>query len=534
MMNIVNQLVVRSIPAFLLLNGLSSGSNGQTDSLRAASKDRWNAPFIKVKKNAPNILWICTDQQRWNTIGALGNPYVKTPNLDRLVREGVSFTSAFCQSPVCTPSRASFSTGMYPSSIQATKNGAAEWSEAAPLVTKLLKDAGYECGLSGKLHLSTAMANRPEKRPKDDGYTSFYYSHGPYQNNSGNEYVNHFKEKGIDVVAYKNELGYVPAEYHQTAWCTDRAIDFIKTRREWPWMFSLNIYDPHGPFDPPQKYIDRYEIDKLPVFIGSPSPEKADVPAFVSMESGNPVFTDSDIAEKSVLNDIMFQSRPKKYGDREIKQILIKYWAQIDLIDENIGRILTALEESGQLDNTLIIFTSDHGEMAGDHGLVQKGCRFYEGLVRVPLIFWYPALFKQDLQSHALVELVDIVPTIYDLVGLPVGDKLQGLSLLSILTGEKPANFHKKSVRCEFYDALMPVGNQKASYGTMYRTSEYKLINYHGHGKGELFDLTKDPFEFHNLWDNPNYMTIKYDLMQKSFDETVRLVDTGPERVGRY
>ncbi|MEN6453908.1 MAG: sulfatase-like hydrolase/transferase, partial [Prolixibacteraceae bacterium] len=162
MVDFVNQIAARSLSAALLLNCVALVCDGQTDSVKHEPKNRWNAPFIKVKKNAPNILWICTDQQRWNTIGALGNPYVKTPNLDRLVRQGVSFTSAFCQSPVCTPSRASFSTGMYPSSIHATKNGAAEWPETAPLITKVLKDAGYECGLSGKLHLSTAMASRPE------------------------------------------------------------------------------------------------------------------------------------------------------------------------------------------------------------------------------------------------------------------------------------------------------------------------------------------------------------------------------------
>src|SRR5690606_20050332 len=107
---------------------------------------KWNAPFITVNADAPNILWICTDQQRWNTIGALGNPFVKTPNLDRLVREGVSFNYSFCQAPFCTASRASFLTGMYASTVHATKNGAAEWPEAAPLVTKTLKDGGYECG----------------------------------------------------------------------------------------------------------------------------------------------------------------------------------------------------------------------------------------------------------------------------------------------------------------------------------------------------------------------------------------------------
>jgi len=510
-MNIKKQIITRLIPVILFMVFCFQGI-AQSKSIKPEPKDRWNIPFVKVKKNAPNILWICTDQQKWNTIGALGNPYVNTPNLDRLVKEGVSFTKAYCQAPLCTPSRSSFLTGMYPSTIHATKNGAAEWSESAPLITKILKDAGYECGLSGKLHLSTAMANRPEKRPKDDGYQVFHYSHSPYQSGSANDYIMYYKEKGIDIIKLKKEHGYVPAEYHQTTWCTDRAIDFIKERREWPWLFSLNIYDPHGPFDPPQKYIDRYNIDELP----------------------DPVFEESDINEKGVFNNVMFQSVPKKYTDKENKTRLAKYWAQIDLIDENIGRLLQTLEETGQLDNTLIIFTSDHGDMTGDHGLINKGCRFYESLVRVPLIFWYPPFFEQDLQSDALVELTDIVPSLLELTGLPVEKRIQGKSLLPILTGAKAADFHREFVRSEFYDGAMMRGNQKIGFATMYRDNRYKIVNYHGHEKGELFDLTKDPNEFHNLWDDPAYSNVRFNLMKKSFDATAQSIDTGPERLGRY
>ena len=119
-------------------------------------------------RTQPNVLWICTDQQRYDTIGALGNPHVHTPHIDRLAAEGVAFSHAFCQTPICTPSRASFLTGMYPSTLHACTNGNDTWAEAAPLVTKLLADSGYDCGLAGKLHLAGAHA-RIEPRPKDDG-----------------------------------------------------------------------------------------------------------------------------------------------------------------------------------------------------------------------------------------------------------------------------------------------------------------------------------------------------------------------------
>lgn len=229
----------------------------------------------------------------------------------------------------------------------------------------------------------------------------------------------------------------------------------------------------------------------------------------------------------------MFQSKPKQYPDHENKMRLAQYWAQIDLIDENIGRILKVLEETGQLENTLIVFTSDHGDMAGDHGLVAKGCRFYEGLVRVPLIFWYPVKFKQNLRSEALVELMDIVPTLLELTGLPVDKQIQGTSLLPILEGQANADEHKSFVRSEFYDDGQAQAGQ-IGFATMYRTKDFKLITYHGHPMGELFDLRKDPDEFHNLWNDPNYQDIKFKLLKDSFDATVLSMDTGPEKIGRY
>jgi arylsulfatase len=474
----------------------------------------WNAPFIKVAKDAPNILWITTDQQRWNTIQTLGNEYVHTPNLDKLVEDGVSFLNAHCQSTVCTPSRASFLTGMYPSTVRASKNGAAEWPEAAPLISAILNQAGYDCGLSGKLHLSTAMANLPEKRPLNDGYRMYHFSHSPGQGGSSNDYLVWLEDQGYNYRELKKKNGYIPAELHQTTWCTSMAIEFMEERRENPWFFSVNIYDPHGPFDPPQEYIDRYNIKDLP----------------------GPLVNESDIEEKSKLNDVLFQSKPRKYSEEENNLRQAKYWAQIDLIDENIERLLTSLKETGQLDNTLIIFTSDHGEMLGDHGLTGKGCRFYEGLVRIPLIFIYPDKFKQNLQSEALVELVDIVPTLLELAGLPVPDRIQGKSLLPILTGQESADHHRDFVRCEFYDALYPNPNSgyENAFGTMIKTDRYKLSVYHGFQHGELFDLQKDPGEYKNLWDEPDYAGIKLDLMQKSFDATVKAIDTGPERLGRY
>ena len=214
----------------------------------------------------------------------------------------------------------------------------------------------------------------------------------------------------------------------------------------------------------------------------------------------------------------------------EAKLTIAKYWAQIELIDENVGRMMEALEKSGQRENTIVIFTSDHGEMAGDHGLNKKGCRFYEGLVRVPLIFSLPGHIEQGLKSDALVELVDIAPTLLELTGQTVPQAMQGKSLLPILEGKADQDKHRDFVRCEYYKVL----DGPESYATMIRTHKHKLVNYHGHEGGELFDMKKDPHEFKNLWDDPAYSDVRFELMKKNFDALAFAVDTGPRRVGRY
>jgi arylsulfatase len=450
----------------------------------------------------PNILWICTDQQRWDTIHALGNPYIRTPNIDRLVETGVAFTHAHCQSTICTPSRASFMTGMYPGTVHGCFNGNEQWEHAAPLITKILADTGYDCGLAGKLHLAAAQG-RIEPRP-DDGYRVFDWSHHPSDNwPEGHAYINWLEEQGHTYKALKEQYGYIPADLHQTTWCTDRTIDFIRETRTGPWLFSLNCYDPHPPFDPPQEYVDRFNPNDLP----------------------GPLFRESDLNVQQQLESVQFNTRARRYDADEAKLHQAQYWAQIELIDENVGRILQALEDTGQRENTLIIFTSDHGEMAGDHGLRKKGCRFFEGLVRVPLIFSWPGMVKENLHSSALVELLDIVPTLLDCAGLKTPETMQGKSLLPLLTGSVAPDFHKEYVRCEFYFK---------SYATMIRNKQYKLVNYHGLQYGELFDMQDDPGEFRNLWDMKEYREIRTELMIRNFDALAFAVDKGSPQIAAW
>jgi arylsulfatase A-like enzyme len=471
---------------------------------------------VTTGPNRPNILWICTDQQRFDTVGALGNPYIHTPNIDRLVRNGVAFRNAFCQSPICTPSRASFLTGRYPSSIHGCMNGNDHWDEAAPLVTTRLAGAGYDCGLAGKLHLAGAQG-RIEPRPVDDGYRVFHWSHHPQDDwQQDHAYADWIHSQGQVLAELYKHPENIPPSLHQTTWCADRAIDFIAEEREGPWLMSVNPFDPHAPFDPPQEYLDRYDPDSLP----------------------GPWFRESDLAAQAKLAGIDFQTTAREPESFSIRKIQAAYYAMIELIDHNVGRLLGALERNDQLENTVVVFTSDHGESLGDHGLLLKGCRFYEGLVRVPLIFSWPARFRSGLISDALVELTDIAPTLLEICGLAVDERLQGRSLVSLLSGASDPYHHRDFVRAEYYRVLNPDtpgrDDFEGTYATMIRDNRYKLINYHGHQIGELFDLQTDPWEFSNLWDDADYADVRFDLLKKSFDALAFAVDVGPRQVAYY
>ena len=458
----------------------------------------------------PNILWYCTDQQRFNTIGALGNSHVRTPAVDQLVSDGVAFTHAYCQSPICTPSRSSFMTGMYPSRVHNTRNGNATFPDSPPLISQLLSEAGYDCGLVGKFHLQSS-GRRTEPR-LNDGYNYWKFSHAPRDDwETGHDYADWVRANGGDLDELRNSDDHVPAELHQTTWASERSIDFIRQSRDCPWLLSVNIYDPHPPFVPPRSYFDQFDVDSMP----------------------GPHFQENDLAEQAKLRGIDFQGTIKTSEERNAKEIQAKYYAMIAQIDDQFACILNALEETGQRHNTVVIFSSDHGESLGDHGLLEKGCRFYEGLVRVPLIFSLPGEYQSGLRSNALVELIDKTATIADIAGLQQPESMQGKSLLPILRGEVSPDEHREFVRCEYFDALDPhFTGGNGTFATMHRTRKFKLSIYHGHQLGELYDLENDPWEFNNLWESAEHQAIKNRLIYESFDAHVLLTtDVGSERI---
>lgn len=460
----------------------------------------------------PNILWYCTDQQRFDTIGALGNPHVMTGAIDALVNDGVAFTHAFCQSPICTPSRSSFMTGMYPSRVHNTRNGNESFPNEPPVVTRLLADAGYDCGLVGKFHLQSA-GHRTEPRI-DDGFSFWRFSHAPRDDwPEGHHYAEWVRERGGDLDAMRNSEQRVTPQLHQTTWATECSIEFINKRRDRsvPWLLNVNVYDPHPPFIPPQEYADRFDPATMP----------------------GPHFRSSDLEQQVKLASLDFQDQLRTPEQHDAFRVQALYYAMIAQIDDQFARIIEELERTGQRDHTVIIFTSDHGEALGDHGLMFKGCRFYEGLVRVPLIISWPAEYRTGLVSDALVELLDLTSTLMDIAQIPCPSYMQGKSLLPILRDRQDPSVHRDFVRSEYFDALDPhFTGGSGTFGTMYRTAHHKLCMYHDKKIGELYDLRSDPWEFDDRWDDPNYGDIKQQLIRDAFDAHVVLTtDLGSRRI---
>lgn len=486
-----------------------------------------------------NVVWFCTDQQRYDTLSCMGNPYLHTPNIDRLAQEGVLFTNAYAQCPICTPSRASFLTGRYPCVTKAFFNGNEFFSKDEILVTKLLADAGYTCGLTGKLHL-TAAEKRMERRV-NDGYSFMQWSHHPHDDwpEGVNCYQTWLKARGMDWKEIYGgrftsmskwpptenpgfsgkEVG-VPAEFHQTTWCVSEAIRFIEEQKGANgWLVSINPFDPHPPLDPPQSYKDRLEVQDMPL------------PLWKEGELDNkPPHQRQDYViggQNGGADSIVGMSNDAK------REYFRDYYAEIELIDDQMGCLIDYLDKSGQRDNTLIVFMSDHGEMCGDHGLYWKGAYFYEGLTHVPLIFSCPGRIGSGVVSDALVELVDIAPTILELLGMEVPYYMQGRSLAGLLTGSAALDYFRDSVYTEFYSCLK--GCHEDIFATMYFDGRFKLVTYHGKEYGELYDLKKDPGEFCNRWDDPDYRQLRSLLVQKSFDQTIlKTRDFSMHRVYTY
>jgi arylsulfatase A-like enzyme len=304
----------------------------------------------------------------------------------------------------------------------------------------------------------------------------------------------------------------IDPKYSQTAWCADMAVQFMRQQREFnPWLFSVNIFQPHHPFFPTEEYLSHYDPVKMP----------------------EPAYHEGELADKPIFQTVDHQGAYggtaisfAKTSPEEHRRITAAYYAMIEQVDTEMGRMLQVLEETGQADNTIVIFMSDHGEMLGDHGIYLKGPYFYDCLTRVPLMIRWPGHFTGVTKIDSMVELVDIAPTLLDAAGIPVPSGMQGRSLLPLLKGQTQT--HRSSVYMEYYDA-------NATYEippmiSSVRTAKWKLNFCDTPRSGELYDLEKDPGEFHNLWNAVHYKDTQEMMLQNLVARMIETTDPLPER----
>ncbi len=278
---------------------------------------------------------------------------------------------------------------------------------------------------------------------------------------------------------------------------------------------SVNLFQPHEPFWPAKEYYDRYDPEKLPP------------PAYHSGElDDKTAYQRIDHEGASGGRNLSFA----KTDDLTHRRITAAYYAMIEQIDFEVGRMLQALDETGQADDTIVIYMSDHGEMLGDHGIYLKGPYFYECAMRVPLMIRWPGQAKAGLRSDALVEMTDITPTLLDAAGIPLPQGIQGRSLAPLLRGETTA--HRDSVYMECYDSSHLFAPPPMA--TSVRTHNRKLSVYHSLNAGELYDLEKDPGEVRNLWDDPKARGMREEMLFKLVNRMADTVDPLPARKSAF
>ncbi|MBG7629555.1 MAG: sulfatase-like hydrolase/transferase [Bacteroidetes bacterium] len=422
-------------------------------------KEKVGADKIDVKK--PNILFLLTDDHSFNTINALGNKEVFTPNIDRLVDAGTAFTHAHIMGgntgAICMPSRAMIMTSNFVNRLDYTAAGAIGPNEVT--LPQTLKNAGYETFGTGKWH------NNPPAFAKSftDGGNIFMGG----MSNHLKVPIHDFDETG----KYKKDKAYITNTFSSVLF-SDAAINKLKTyKKEDPFFMYVAFSSPHDPRMAPEEYTNKYKTEDI-------SLPKNFMPGH-PFDNGELIIRDENLL-------------PFPRTEDAVKGEIASYYAMISEVDANIGRILDALEESGKADNTIVILAGDNGLAVGQHGLIGKQ-NLYDHSIRVPLIFKGPGIQK-GVRTSSLVYLNDLYPTITELVGVENPKALDGTSLVPILN--KPNKKVRESV---FY--------LYKNFQRGVRTKDWKLIQYLVKGKKttQLFKIDEDPLEMNNLAYNPEY-----------------------------
>lgn len=487
-----------------------------------------------------NVLFIMADQLRWDYLACAGHPHIRTPHIDALAARGVRFTNAFVQGPVCGASRMSTYTGRY-----VTSHGSA-WnfvplSVAQKTLGDHLKPHGVRCAVVGKTHVEAdtegaarlgidpdtnpgrlAMHGGFEPYERDDGiwppgfkvkdnrYCDYLRSHGYSGDNPWHDFAN--SSMGSDgkvhsgwQMRWATEPARVAEEHSETPYMTRRAMDFIAEQGEQPWVLHLSYIKPHWPYVAPAPYHAMYGSEDVQ-------------PAQKTHEE--------KVDPHPVYRGFMNYTPSTTFSREEVRKTVIPtYMGLITQIDDQIGQLMEFLRVTGRDQDTLIVFTSDHGDYLGDHWLGEKEL-FHDAIVKVPMIVVDPrpqADVTRGQPCDAIVESIDLAPTFLSSLGhAPPREWLEGESLEPLLHGRQEA-WRKDMAVCEntfaFRDSVrLPIGAPVDRCNmTMVRTNEWKYVHVDGL-RPMLFDLANDPQEFHDLGDSRAHAEVREQMQRRLLD----------------
>ncbi len=474
----------------------------------------------------PNIIYIMVDQQRFDMLGAYGNRIVKTPNIDKLRDDGILFTNAFTPTALCGPARTSLFTGRVPTSHGVVRNAEdnkvnktkADPAPGIPVLSGFLKD--YEKIYLGKWHIAET------KLPRDYGFKGHNFSHygfpgsGFYKNlvfdqgpGEENEYRDWILKKGFDVPEVSEQFFgnnpnlrvqelraklSGPEEASIPAYLAEEAITHTSKAadKNKPFFLWLNFWGPHTPCMVPEPYYSMYDPPGIPVD-----------PAFEECFSNKPVHH-KHVSQMWGVFELPWE---------EWQKIIARYFGYISLIDKSIGQYMDYLKTSGLYDNSLIVFTADHGDAMGSNRLIEKGEFMYDTSYRIPMIIKQPGSRKGEAVCSEFVYLHDLFATAIDAAGEKVPPLDQAKSLLPIIEGTNSST-GREYVYAQF-TAHFTDFNQR-----MIRTKSHKFI-FNGPAIGELYDLISDPLELVNRIDDPHYSGVKRELISLLAAEMKKLND---------
>ncbi|MHA1372544.1 MAG: sulfatase family protein [Promethearchaeota archaeon] len=457
------------------------------------------------------------------------NPAIKTPNIQRLVRNGVLFERCYAPTPVCLPCRVSVLTGQYPSTHRATHNESfLPGSHPCNLATEFDR-IGYYTHIIGKSHFN-AMHNpaSPEAMPNTFDWERLDKWHGPWMGFKhadiaighstenvacGLHYGKWLVDQGVDLKKYFGNTSYtqygawdIPEKFHNSRWVAETTIKAIKSCYENNERFFMwvNFQDPHNPCMVPEPWASMYDPNKIPKYgfkPGEPDSFK-DKPPFYSelLKNKNAPVKISDPDLPGFGN-----VRALDWNTKQVQENAACYYGMISLMDKYIGKILNTLEKTGLLNDTIVIFTSDHGDFLGDHGLFWKSLVSFEEAMHVPLIVSYPKLIPKNKRCNGLHSLVDLGPTLLDLCKINIPYYMEGVN--------QSATWRNPKINTRNFVVV-----EERPYNTKFNirvliNEKYKLCCYADKPYGELYEMINDPHQIHNLWNDPAYNNVKNNLL---------------------